>query len=121
MTEPGKPPEPFLQNFDTVPPVPCPCGEARRVVHAEASPTIGIHKVIVSGNAKLHYHDRLTEHYIILQGEGMLRLNNERRPVRPGDVIMIPPGVRHALEGNFELINVVTPPFDPTDEHVVED
>jgi hypothetical protein len=41
-------------------------------------------------------------------------MDGERRPVRPGDVFLIPAGVPHALRGRFEILNIVTPPFDPS-------
>jgi len=70
--------------------------------------------------AKKHYHKRTTEHYIILSGNGELELNDECISVGPGAVIVIAPPTKHALRGEFEIINVVSPPFDPEDEYVAE-
>jgi uncharacterized cupin superfamily protein len=39
-----------------------------------------------------HFHYAQEEMFIILQGEGTLRVAGERVPVRAGDVIAIPPG-----------------------------
>jgi uncharacterized cupin superfamily protein len=39
-----------------------------------------------------HYHLAQEEMFVILEGEGTLRVAGERLPVRAGDVIVIPPG-----------------------------
>ena len=56
----------------------------------------------------------------VLDAVGMV-LDDECTPVGPGDVVYIPPGTRHALRGTVEIINVVSPPFDASDEYVVEE
>jgi mannose-6-phosphate isomerase-like protein (cupin superfamily) len=76
--------------------------------------------VKISGEAKKHYHKTLTEYYVVLEGAGEIEMNDTLVAVESGDVLMIPPGTRHALRGKFEIINVVVPPFDPEDEYLVE-
>jgi uncharacterized cupin superfamily protein len=39
-----------------------------------------------------HYHLAQEEMFVILEGEGTLRVAGERVPVRAGDVVVIPPG-----------------------------
>ena len=39
-----------------------------------------------------HFHHAQEEMFIILQGEGTLRVAGERVPIRAGDVMFIPPG-----------------------------
>lgn len=39
-----------------------------------------------------HYHLAQEEMFLILEGEGTLRVAGERVPVRAGDVVFIPPG-----------------------------
>ena len=113
-------PKAFVRKAAEVTPVPCPCGQATRIITAQDNDLVSIHRVRIEGEAKKHYHQRLTEHYVVLSGAGEIELGDERHPVEPGDVIAIPPGTPHALRGHFEIINVVTPPFDPTDECLVE-
>jgi len=48
-----------------------------------------------------HFHYAQEEMFIILQGEGTLRVGGERVPVRAGDVIAIPPGPEYP----HQLIN----------------
>lgn len=112
--------KPVIRNAADVQPVACPCGEARRIITGEDGGAVSIHRVSISQEAKKHFHTRLTEYYVILSGEGEMELGDERVPVKPGDVVMIPPGVAHVARGNFEIINVVSPAFDPADEHLAE-
>ena len=110
-----------LKRLADVQPVVCPCGSAQRVLTGEDNDLISVHRVKISKEAKKHYHKRLTETYVILLGSGEMELNDDRVSARPGDVIMIPPLTRHVAHGNFEIINIVCPPFDPDDEIVIED
>ncbi len=48
-----------------------------------------------------HYHLAQEEMFVILEGEGTLRVADERVPVRAGDVIVIPPGPEYP----HQLIN----------------
>jgi mannose-6-phosphate isomerase-like protein (cupin superfamily) len=109
-----------LRHVDDVEAVPCPCGQARRIITSADTPDLSIHRVRIQGAAKAHYHTRLTEYYHILEGTGEIVIDGTAHAVRPGDTVMIPPGTRHALRGDFEIMNIVVPPFDPQDEHVVE-
>lgn len=104
------------RNFDEVEPVACPCGEARRAITSADNERLSIHRVRISREARKHHHTRLTEYYVVLSGEGEIEINDERVAVRPGDVVMIPPGTRHVARGELEILNIVTPPFDPADE-----
>ena len=111
----------YVRRLKTIDPVPCPCGSATRIVTSHDGPRVSIHRVEISREAKKHYHDRLTEYYYVLTGTGEIELDDARYDVAPGDLICIAPGTRHVLRGSFEILNVVVPAFDSTDEHVVED
>lgn len=111
----------IIRNCNDVTAVPCPCGQARRVLRSADTELLSVHRVRISRTAKVHYHNKLTEFYVILSGSGAIVLNGERIQVKPNDVIMIPPGTRHALEGEFDIINIVWPPFDPSDEHLANE
>lgn len=39
-----------------------------------------------------HYHRRSEEIYFVLEGEGELEVDGERRTLSPGDAALIPPG-----------------------------
>lgn len=110
---------PLIKRVEEVEGVGCPCGKAFRILTGEDNPTLSVHLVEISGEAKPHYHEKLTETYFVLEGEGEIELDGERRPIKPGTVIYIPPGTVHRAIGKLKIINIVVPPFDPGDEHEV--
>jgi mannose-6-phosphate isomerase-like protein (cupin superfamily) len=103
-----------------IPPVPCPCGQTRRAFTDDADQIASLHVVEVTGDARTHYHKRLTEIYYILEGTGEMELDGERHPVEAGDSILIKPGCRHRAipkpSTTLKLLNVPIPAFDPDDE-----
>ena len=103
-------------QLDSVPGVPCPCGTSRRAFFHEANALATAHLVEISADARTHYHKRLTETYVILEGEGFLELDGERIPVKPLSTILIRPGCRHRAVGKMKVLNFVVPAFDPADE-----
>lgn len=103
-------------QLDEVPAVPCPCGQARRGFAVPGNDLATIHLVDISADARTHYHRRMTEIYLILEGEGFIELDGERVPARPMLSVMIQPGCRHRLVGRFRIVNVAIPAFDPADE-----
>ena len=53
-----------------------------------------------------HTHKIQEQVYHVLDGEGMMEIDGERRVVRRHDVVFIPPGVEHALY-NSDLVHLV--------------
>lgn len=62
---------------------------------------------------QLHTHKVQEQVYHVLDGEGMMEIDGERRVVRRHDVIFIPPGVEHGITnaglGDLTFIVVTTP------------
>jgi len=106
----------ILADLSQVPPVDCPCGQARRAFAVPDNTTATVHLVEISADARPHYHKRMTEIYLILEGEGHLELDGQTMPVRPLTTVMIKPGCRHRAVGALKVINIVIPPFDAEDE-----
>jgi mannose-6-phosphate isomerase-like protein (cupin superfamily) len=71
-----------------------------------------------------HHHAVTEEIYYILAGEAEMTLENETRPVRPGDAIAIPPGARHTIRncGPTELVFLCTcaPGYEHSDTFLAE-
>jgi mannose-6-phosphate isomerase-like protein (cupin superfamily) len=105
-----------ITQIDEVRAVPCPCGDSRRAFVSPDNPVATLHLVDISKDAKVHYHKRLTEIYLVLEGEGFMELDCERHPVKPMTAIFIKPGCRHRAIGNLKIINIPVPAFDPDDE-----
>ena len=105
-----------VAQLDAVPPTPCPCGQARRSFADLAGSVASVHLVDISADARSHYHKRMTEIYLVLEGEGHLELDGELVPVRPMTTVYIKPGCRHRAVGNLRIVNIPVPAFDPADE-----
>jgi len=118
------PQRPLIVDLNAVPSVPCPCGQSRRGLMDPDNHLCSLHRVSISANALAHRHQRMTEVYYFLEGTGEMELDGQRTAVRPGMVVMIPPGVVHravvAPGQEMTILNFVLPPFDPDDE-IVED
>jgi len=113
-------PSPVVRRCADVNPVPCPCGSATRIITGADNDLVSVHRTRIEGEAKRHYHREHQECYVVLEGEGVIELDEATHAVGPGDTILIPAGTEHALRGQFEIINIVTPPFDAEDEFIVE-
>lgn len=110
-----------MQNFvvaqlDQIPPVPCPCGSARRAFAGQPDSVASVHQVDIRADARKHYHKKMTEIYVVLEGEGQLELDGEMIPVKPMTSVMIKPGCRHRAIGRLKILNIAVPAFDAGDE-----
>jgi mannose-6-phosphate isomerase-like protein (cupin superfamily) len=118
---PGATRAPAAKNFmvaqlDEIDPVRCPCGFTRRAFAAPENATATMHLVDIQADAQTHYHKKLTELYLVLEGEGHMELDGELVPVKPLTAIFIRPGCRHRAVGKLRIVNVPIPAFDPHDE-----
>jgi len=105
----------IVREIGQVARVKCPCGYSSRVFTASDTGVLSLHRTEFV-DAKLHYHSRTTEVYYILEGKGNMVLDGRSEPIRPGLSIMIPPGVRHRIEGSATAIVCAVPAYDPQDE-----
>jgi mannose-6-phosphate isomerase-like protein (cupin superfamily) len=72
---------------------------------------------LVIDDSKEHYHQEMTEFYYVLRGGGEMVLDGESSPIREGDLVLIPPGVRHTSEGDMEVLIFGVPPQETEDIH----
>ena len=110
---------PQIVDLTAIPPVPCPCGQARRAFSDREEFPGTVHLTDIRQDAQVHYHRDHTEVYVILEcGEGAaIELDGQQYPVRPQMSVLIPPGTRHRAVGQMRVLIICTPNFDPTDEH----
>jgi mannose-6-phosphate isomerase-like protein (cupin superfamily) len=106
----------YVQQMDAVDPVTCPCGQSRRAFVRPDNPVATLHMVDISSDSEVHYHKRLTEIYLVLEGEGYMELDGDRVPVKPLTAVFIKPGCRHRAVGRLRIVNIPVPAFDPEDE-----
>ncbi len=107
-----------LVDFDALAPQPCPCGQSRRAFEETADFPATLHRTEIDATARLHYHRRLTEAYYFLtcEPDAQMQLDDQLVPVRPGQCILIRPGVRHRAIGRMTVLIIALPKFDPDDE-----
>ncbi len=107
-----------LVDFDELPAVACPCGQARRAFTDLADFPGTVHVTQIEANARLHYHQGLTETYYFLEcgPDAQLQLDDEILNAKPGLCVMIRPGTRHRAIGKMKVLILVLPKFDPQDE-----
>jgi len=94
----------------------CPCGWTRRAFADASGNAASVHLVDIQADARSHYHKRMTEIYLVLEGEGHLELDGEMVPVKPMTAVYIKPGCRHRAIGRLRIINLPVPAFDESDE-----
>ena len=87
------------------------CGWRDRLISredAELNPAAWAHAVDIDG-AKLHYHQRSTELYYVLEGGGSVMLDGVEQSVSKGSLVHIPPGVVHGARGKMRVLVVGIP------------
>ncbi len=107
-----------LSHLSEMDPIECPCGTARRAFVEPDNPVASIHLVEIKKDAECHYHKKMTEIYLVLEGEGHMELDGELYPIKPLSTVLIKPGCRHRAVGEMKIINIPIPTFDPADEFV---
>ena len=103
-------------QLDEIAPVGCPCGQSRRAFVSPGNPVATLHMVDITQDSKVHYHKKLTEIYLILEGEGHMDLDGKIVPVKPMTAVFIRPGCRHRAAGKLRIVNIPVPAFDSADE-----
>ena len=66
-----------------------------------------------------HRHLATEEFYYVIEGEGLMRVDDEEATVGPGDAILIPPGAAHTLRntggGPLRILCCCAPPYSHED------
>jgi len=106
----------LIEQLDELDSKACPCGFAKRAFCDEPGAVASLHMVEINQDSRVHYHKRMTEIYLVIEGEGFLELDGELVPVRPFTTVYIKPGCRHRAVGQLRIINIPVPAFDPQDE-----
>src|SRR5215204_2032570 len=101
----------LIAQLDETPGVRCPCGVARRAFAVPGQNVASVHLVEIKADAQAHYHKKMTEIYVILEGDGHLELDGVLYPVRPMTAVYIKPGCRHRAVGRLKILNIPVPAF----------
>ena len=105
-----------IAQMNELPGVQCSCGTSHRAFVSPDNPVATMHMVDITIDTRTHYHKKLTEIYLIIEGEGFMELDGELIPVKPLTAIFIKPGCRHRAVGKMRIVNIPIPAFDPGDE-----
>ncbi|HNX18329.1 MAG TPA: cupin domain-containing protein [Methanoregula sp.] len=79
------------------------------------------HAIVPAKEATLpHMLKKSTELYYILEGTGTMHIDGETAPVRPGQIVLIPPGTNQFIQntGKYDLVFlcIVSPKWQAADE-----
>lgn len=69
-----------IAELDQLKAVKCPCGWSHRAFVLPDNPVASVHLVEITADARPHYHRKLTEIYLIIEGKGYLELDGQRVP-----------------------------------------
>jgi len=80
------------------------------------------HAIIQPGQTTMSHSLKTSEVYYIMEGEGMMHIDDETARVRPGQAVYIPPNSRQYIRniGNTDLVFlcIVDPAWRKEDEEV---
>jgi mannose-6-phosphate isomerase-like protein (cupin superfamily) len=81
--------------------------------------------IVIKKEVKAHKHQYHSEHVIVNEGEGMMKLGEKTFPIKKGDVIFIPKNTIHSVKtiGKIPLrvISIQAPLFDGKDRIMIEE
>jgi mannose-6-phosphate isomerase-like protein (cupin superfamily) len=108
-----------LQSLRTAEPFTTKDGSTIRELHHTAAQSLAEALLEPGQETERHYHARTQEIYLVTKGSGSLEVDGERRRVRPGDAVLIPPGAWHTLENDgaseLTILCVCVPPYSDED------
>ena len=81
------------------------------------------HTLVKPGETSYRHKLRNSEVYYILEGEGMMYIDNESAKFCPGQAIYIPPNsiqcIKNTGQGDLKFLCIVVPAWRPEDEDVL--
>ena len=93
-------------------------GSTIREYHHSSAQSLAEASLDAGGATQRHYHARSEEIYLIVEGDGELEVDGERREVAAGDAILIPSGAWHQLTAGasgVRLLCCCVPPYSDDD------
>jgi mannose-6-phosphate isomerase-like protein (cupin superfamily) len=92
-------------------------GSTIRELHHTAAQSLAEATLEPGQATERHYHARTEEIYFLLEGEGEMDVDGDRRRVVPGDAVLIPAGARHQIraEAPLRFLCCCAPPYSHDD------
>jgi mannose-1-phosphate guanylyltransferase/mannose-1-phosphate guanylyltransferase/mannose-6-phosphate isomerase len=100
-----------------------PWGSFRQFTENELT-TIKIISVNAGNKLSLQYHNNRSEFWVVLEGNPILTIGEERRQAQPKQEFFIPQKTKHrieAIENNVEILEIAFGNFDESDIVRIED
>jgi len=98
---------------------PCAPGLANTVAPMHSDSLCSSFLICVPREVRAHYHAWHTEHVVVIEGEGEMRLGDSLFVIQAGDAVAIPKGTVHAVttlsEEPLRVVSIQSPRFDGTD------
>lgn len=96
-------------------------GVRMRVYTAEGAPAGVVYQETESGHAEEFCHEKSAFIYYIVEGEGIYVIGGVEHRVRPGDVVVVPPGNSIYFRGRLRQVLVTVPPWEESGERHIRD
>lgn len=81
------------------------------------------HAIVKPGQSSLPHRLKISEVYYILQGEGIMHVDEESAAVHAGQAIYVPPNstqhIRNSGDSDLRFLCIVDPAWQPEDEEVL--
>lgn len=91
--------------------------------HASQHQSLAEAIVHVGKTTTRHCHHKSEELYFILQGEGLMTLDEEQFMVKPQDTVCIPPGTAHCIKNTgdkpLHILCSCSPPYSHEDTELL--
>jgi mannose-6-phosphate isomerase-like protein (cupin superfamily) len=78
------------------------------------SPKISVVTANLNGNHSKRINKTCDQVYFVLEGSGIIIVNDKKFEVGPKDAVYIPAGATHSMNGVMEVIIINSPPFEMT-------
>ncbi len=94
-------------------------GSTIRELHHTTLQSLAEASIPAGGSTQRHHHRLTEEIYLVLEGEGELEIDGERRHVSPGDAALIPAGAWHEITAGSDLrfLCCCVPPYSHDDTY----
>src|SRR5438874_12223837 len=91
------------------------CGFRQSLITETESEAVSLSHLHITNFSRKHYHLRTTEVYYVLDGRGVMELDDNEVEISSGDCVVIEPGCRHTARGDLKVVIIGVPPFQPDD------
>lgn len=106
-----------LRRLDDAPLEATICGTRRRLL-SDGDEVSAFAHVVRIREATAHFHKVAAELYYVLEGSGVLTLDGQDVPLRPGTCVEVQPGVVHAARGDVLVLVVGIPSIRDDDTYL---